>query len=699
MKLLLYDKFWDSFMRLPKGIQQKVVDFQLKLRQDSKSAAIHLEPIRTFLDPQLRTARVDQKYRAIVAAPETGDVYYLLWVDNHDEAMAWAQNKRFQWNEQTQAAQLFEAAIEDMAMRVSSKTLAFTVVNTLYSDLTDHQLLAIGVPVILLPAVRNIADLNALDKIERYLPGDAFENLFYLAEGADVDQLIGEVAEGRVGSSGAAGSLNNQRHFIELTSDVLFNQALTGEFSKWKFYLHPSQRKLVEGHFKGSVKVSGGAGTGKTVAAIHRLRFLVEQFNPDRKVLFTTYTRSLTDNLEQQIQELDISSDRYEVCTIDSLVLNLARQHGLFNEGDRLTNWPNSPSSIELWGKFLESQLTEFTASFLNAEYEQVVLAGNITSSTAYYAVSRAGRSRPLTRKQRMEVWRLMEHFAAYLFKEHFFHRDALFNNVSAKISELPTRPYSYVIADELQDLANVELRFLRSLTEDAPNDLFLVGDPLQRIYSRKVNFSQAGINVRGVRSGRLRINYRTSEEIKRFAVSIIKHSNFDDFDGGTEEKEGYLSLFHGQLPTYTVFDDKNQELTYIHDTIKKHQEQGIPYSNIVVASRTKEELKNIKSMLHNRNLPYSDLGNLSKANDPTGIRLCTFHNLKGLEFKSVFLMDINQRTLPFRPAIYDTWDSTTQKDYLQSERSLLYVAATRAVQTVTITGTGKASEWLPVTQ
>lgn len=683
-------------MRLPKGIQQKVVDFQHKLKQDSKSAAIHLEPIHNFIDPQLRTARVDQKYRAIVAAPGTGDVYYLLWVDNHDEAMDWARNKQFHWNEQTQAAQLFEAVTGDAALPAPPPA-HHTPDDTLYSQLSDEQLLAIGVPSVLLPAVRNIIDLNALDQMERYLPSDAFENLFYAAEGADIDRLIQEVADGKVNASDSetAGSLNNQRHFIELTDDALFNQALTGEFSKWKFYLHPSQRKLVEGNFNGSVKVSGGAGTGKTVAAIHRLKFLVEQFNPDRKVLFTTYTRSLTENLEHLIQELGVLSNRYEVRNIDALMLDLARQYGLFSDMDKLTNWPNSRSSLELWETFLESQLTEFDAAFLNAEYEQVILTGNITTPTVYYAVSRAGRSRPLTRKQRMEVWRLMEQYTAYLRDAHFHHRDALFNSVSAHLRQLSTRPYSYVIADELQDLANVELRFLRALTEEAPNDLFLAGDPLQRIYARKVNFTQAGINIRGLRSRRLRINYRTTEEIKRFAVSVIQQSAFDDFDGGTEERGGYRSLFHGQAPTYQVFDTKNQELDYIQEKINEHHERGVAYADMVVASRTKEELKNVRTLLHNRQLPYLDLGNPGKANDPAGIRLCTFHNLKGLEFKSVFLIDINQRTFPFQPAKYTSWDSGTQIDYLQSERSLLYVAATRAVQSVIITGTGRMSDWL----
>ena len=70
MKLLFYDKFLDSFIQLPKGIQQKVLDFQKKFREDSRSSAIHLEPIISFKDQSLRTARIDQRYRVIIKAPK-----------------------------------------------------------------------------------------------------------------------------------------------------------------------------------------------------------------------------------------------------------------------------------------------------------------------------------------------------------------------------------------------------------------------------------------------------------------------------------------------------------------------------------------------------------------------------------------------------------------------------------------------------
>ncbi len=91
MKLFIYDKFWDAFLKINKGTQSKVTDFISKFRTDSKSPAINLEAISTFKDQSLRTARIDQKYRAILKEVQAGELYLLVWIDNHDEAMDWAK--------------------------------------------------------------------------------------------------------------------------------------------------------------------------------------------------------------------------------------------------------------------------------------------------------------------------------------------------------------------------------------------------------------------------------------------------------------------------------------------------------------------------------------------------------------------------------------------------------------------------------
>jgi len=693
MRLFLYDKFFEKFIDLPKAIQNKVLDFQKKFRDNSRSAAIHLEPIKTFIDQSLRTARVDDKYRAIIRVPESGDDYFLLWVDTHDEAMDWAQNKMITWNENTQVVQIFTAP--PVLAIPSPPALPATKETTLYSQLSDEQLLAVGVPSVSLAMIRNITGLDELEKVEKNLPEDAFENLFYLADGANIDNLIFEIEEGKVKSTtleDQVQSINNKRSFV-VADDDLLEELINGDLKKWQVFLHPSQRKLVEGSFKGPVKVTGGGGTGKTVAALHRLKFLTSEKTilTSQPILFATYTTALTANLGKLIAGMGIPAALYHLVNIDMLARDLAKTIGIIAHGSRLLDFPNSKSSLELWDEVLEQTLCQFDAAFLHSEYQEVILYNAILTLDEYFKQSRIGRGKAITRKQRIELWSAVESYVDKKKEEKFLDRAELFNKLSIYYNAQEVKPFSNIIVDEIQDFSNVELRFIRSLVAEKNDDMFLVGDPYQRIYRRKINFSSAGINVRGTRSKRLRINYRTTEEIKRLAISTVKGYSYDNFEGEAEKLDGYLSLFHGEKPQYHLFSTKAEELAYIINIIKENVSLGLSYNEIAVATRLKDSLREIKSALHQNNLPYYDM--TSQSGSVEGILLSTFHSLKGLEFKVVILADVNYRTAPFLPQSFNQFEPNQQEEHMLSERALIYVAITRAIQRVEITGTGTKAE------
>lgn len=693
MKLLIYEKFFDSFIQLPRGIQKKVMDFQKKFREDSKSAAIHLEPIISFKDKSLRTARIDQKYRVIIKAPITGETYYLLWVDNHDEAMAWAENKMFQWNENTHSVQVFTFPEESVSTTL--QTLDKKEEHFLYDDISDKRLMQIAVPEVLLPSVRKIGNLNDLEKLEIYLPKDAFENLFYLADGANIDTLISEVKEGKTNSDNIEeqiSSFNNKRSFIELTDNELFNEVLEGNLKKWKFYLHPSQNKIVNGDFKGPVKITGGAGTGKTVAALHRLKYLSKNILAGKKIVFTTFTKALTKNLKELAQELEIEKSKITINNIDSLVFELANQYSLIEYNQHILGLSTKKKSVELWDEFMDSRLISYDKDFLMNEYENVILYNDVQSLDQYFRTSRVGMVRAVSRRQRKEIWDILDDFSKFKGDNNLFYKEEIYNKVTNYLNAAEIRPFEYCVADELQDISNVELRFLRALIEEKENDLFLVGDPLQTIYSKRINFSKAGINIRGRRSQRLRINYRTTEEIKKLALSVIQDCTYNDFDGEEEEKRGYVSLFHGNEPQYSVFTTKDKELSHILELLQNGIDNGITLSEIAISSRTKDGIKEVKSALHINNIAYYDISDSSHSGNVSGVRLSTFHNLKGLEFKIVILTDVNERTCPLLPWKYNQWDKTTQNEHLKLEKSLIYVAASRAIYNLQITGTGAKS-------
>ena len=248
---------------------------------------------------------------------------------------------------------------------------------------------------------------------------------------------------------------------------------------------------------------------------------------------------------------------------------------------------------------------------------------------------------------------------------------------------------------DELQDFSNVELNFIRALVSVGTNDLFMVGDPMQNIYDKQIVFSRSGINIRGRRSKRLRINYRTTEQIKRLAISIIEDVEFDNFDGGVEDKSGYLSLLHGEEPTYEVFTDKQEELDYVYAEIEKLINEGVSYNEIVIAARTRDAVKDFTTKLHQEGMPYATKNLLNSKNE--GVRLTTFHGIKGLEYKHVFLTDVNKRTLPLLPYGYQSLEEAEKEAILKREKALFYVAASRAIHRLVISGIGKRSELILV--
>lgn len=678
MRLFLSDTFYEAVLSLPKKIQSKVIAFQKKFRENNAANGIHLEPIAQFKDNALRSARVDDNYRAIIGVLGD-DAYHLLYVGTHEDAYNWGMRKRFAWNEHTQSCQLITVTESE---EVVSKVTSDKTENAFFKDVTDDKLLAIGVPQELLGKVRAIQTLDDLDPLDDMLPNDAYENIFNLMDGENIDDIIADIESGRAkANEDELLSDNNKRRFVELTDDDELQRIIDKDMDVWQLFLHPSQRKLVNADYKGTMKVSGGAGTGKTVAALHRMKYLTS--NPNANVLFTTYTRTLKENLEGLVQKMEINRSRYVLNNIDQVLIECARQYHI-KEGFKILDYSGDEESLKLWREVLETEVTEFDEHFLYDEYIDVIVYFGNADARSYMMQQRVGRTKALSRKQRIEIWKLVEKYVALKQERKYVDRLELFNETTNYLNEHNVRPFTNVIADEFQDFSNPELKFLRALVAEGRNDLFLTGDPMQRIYSgRKINFSAAGINVRGVRSRRLKINYRTTEPIKRVAVSIIKGQTYDDMDGGTESTKGYVSLIHGgEKPQYVMVSNATEEVTQVAEWIEVCKNAGISLKDICIAAPSMGLMKELQTRLHTDGTAYKVLKGTSKQGASDGVSLCTFHSLKGLEFKAVILMGVNERNVPSKATEaypFNGMDTLEKKEYLSSKRSLLYVAITRA--------------------
>lgn len=690
MRIFINDTFYDRLFKLNSNVQKKVLSFMQKFRENPKSAAIHLESINQMKDDTLWSARVDDTYRAIVGILG-GDVYSLVYVDHHDEAYRWAMKKKFVWNEHTQACQLVPLIIEEEVPKAKPAEEFAAGIQRVMDGITAEQLLKIGVPENMTDTVLQLNDLNDLDQIENLLPPDAYENLFALFDGSDIDSIIAGIEDGKAADGDdQLLSANNKGRFIELTDDEDLAEIINKGMDKWQLFLHPSQRRIVEADYRGSYKVSGSAGTGKTVAALHRLHHLCK--NPNANVLYTTYTTALKDNLLTLAKKLEVPGQRYTVNNIDSVMIDIAEMYHLMDGVNVMDIYGGNQRSLDLWKEVTLTNACEFRTEFLYDEYIDVIVYNNLQSLEEYLTQSRVGRSKAISRKQRMEIWALKEAYEKLKQEHNVIDRMELFNRTANYLNEHDIRLYTNVIVDEFQDFSNPELRFIRSLVAKGQNDLFLVGDPFQRIYrGRRLNFSSAGIDIRG-RSKRLKVNYRTTEEIKNVAVAVVKGISFDDMDGGEESQKGYVSLMHGEKPVYRLVDSPAEEINTIISYVKECTESEIKPEEICIAASSLGLTKDLQSALHKNGMDPYIWKNRGFTGNKNGVRMCTLHSMKGLEFRVVIVMGVNERNIPSVVSAehpFPTLDNVEKQDYLMQFRSLIYVAITRARQCVLITGYG----------
>jgi len=687
IQLFIHDSFFDSFSALPKQIQKRTRELLKEFKENPTSSAINYEKISIFKDQSLRTIRVNDKYRAIVQAPDKGESFHLLWVDNHDEAMDWAKNKIFEWNKVTQGFQLFEQP-ENQEI-VSNKTTIET--KPLYDFLSDSDLMAIGTPELMFNLVRSISTMDDLNDSKINLPTDVYEYLFFLAEGISLEEILEDINAGKADKNPMQSS-NALKHAFILTDDTQLEEILNGSFEKWKIFLHPTQRNLAYRNYNGPVKVTGGAGTGKTVCALHRTKYLVDKvgvFNPP--ILFTTYTKSLTQYLQETIKRLGIDEGQVIINNIDKLIFDLAnnQQYKIFNSK---VGYLTTEQEKNIWCQAIEKYPSEFNEDFFFSEYNDVILAQNINSVESYQTASRIGRNYRIGRKDKVEIWTVFEEFQK--LKAGNYSKLELCNILTSYFSKQKSKPFSFVVCDEIQDFSNPELSLLRSLVDEKENDMFMVGDPYQNIYKKSLNFAKSGVIIKGRRSRKLKINYRTTEEIKGLAMKIVSTLELDDFDGNQENLKGYLSLMHGNPPSYITFNTPEEEDKFILEKLNTLiiGESILPHE-ICISARTNNGLDAIKKSLSAANLKYLDLG--SSKQNVNAVNVSTFHNMKGHEFKIVFVKGMSDNTVPFKHGNYANLTEKERLSYHQQERSLYYVVFSRAIQSVYITGVGEKSEWI----
>lgn len=695
--------FLTALSRLPRAQQKKVREFTEKFQRDPTSSGINFERVELAVDPKVRSVRIDQTYRAIIVHPPKGDVYLCVWVDHHDEAYRWVQNKRFEVNPRSGVLQLFDvvgaaqAATTEPEPRVAQPeepALADSGAAGLFSAVGDEDLLLAGVPEPLLAAVRAVRTEGELDRLTPYLPEDASDVLCALAAGFSFAEAIEEAARAKpakavavdVEDFGVALERPESQQTFRVVSDKRdLEEMLEAPLEQWRIFLHPSQRKLVEMNANGPVRVLGGAGTGKTVVLMHRAHHLARNVFKDEhaRILVTTFTRNLALDLKSNLGNLcGDDFERLEVINLHAWAARFLRRHG------GTSNIANEEECHEVMRQALNDLGDDaFPFEFYLDEWDRVVQEQDVLTRDDYLTARRTGRGTRLTRRQRADIWKVFDRYREVLRQQGKVEWADVVRESRLYIEKEKIDPgYAAVLSDEVQDFTAGELKLLRTLAPEGPNSLFLVGDGHQRIYGHPVRLSSCGIDIRG-RSRRLKLNYRTTEEIRNQAVALMIGCEVDDLDGEADTLKGYRSLRHGPKPIVQTFQKEADEAEFIRDTVSRWLSEGVDPAAICIAARSRARIRDRYQPI----LEQSGIDSVIVEKDPEqeakkgGVRLATMHRMKGLEFSRVLLAGMGNGLAPAEVA--QAGDELATRDRIMQQRCLVYVAATRARDELVVTG------------
>lgn len=695
MEFRIADTFTNSLSRLT-GEEQKLVKttaFDLQLNPANPGHNFHrLDGVK---DAHFWSVRVGRDIRLIVH--RTGSSLLLCYVDHHDDAYRWAARRKLETHPRTGAAQMVQlqetireivvthptreqqGALPALDTAIVSSAAAGTL---LFKTLSDDQLLSYGVPPDWLETVRALDEDGLLAAFDA-LPAEAAEALLELATGG-TPILSPSVSVDPFAHPDAL------RRFRTLNDAEALAEALDYPWDKWAVFLHPAQADIANRDYSGPARVSGSAGTGKTVVALHRAVSLASRY-PESHVLLTTFSPVLAEMLKEKVRRLLAVNprvgDRLEVADINTVAVRLYESAfgrvQVATPADILAAIQRASDSVAVHS---------FTERFLFSEWQEVVDAWQIQTWEEYRDVRRLGRKIRLPETQRATIWAIFERALQHLRASNRLTYATIFTRLAATMKERQHPPFTSIIVDEAQDISISQLRFLAAVGSEKQNALFFAGDLGQRIFQTPFSWRSLGVDIRG-RSRTLTINYRTSHQIRNQADRLLAPA-IADVDGVIEERKGTISVFNGPAPEIYTAQTENEEAAYVAKWLQRIMEQGVAPDEIAVFVRSSEQFARASKAIEQADLSFNILDSRSEARSKQ-VTLSTMHQAKGLEFKAVAVMACDDEIIPLQERMEEVTDDTEIEDFYNTERHLLYVAVTRARDLLLVTSVEPKSEFI----
>lgn len=684
MEFLIADTFTSSLGRLTNEEQKAAKTTAFELQLNPAHPSMQFERVDNAKDKNFWSARVSRDLRLIVH--KTGRSIVLCYVAHHDPAYQWAERRKLEPHPKTGSAQLIE--LRETVREITIPKYVEVVQQAppklpLFANISDDQFLSYGVPTGWLDDVRNATEDTIFEVIE-HLPGEAGEALIDLASGTTP-------AASPVAAHGADpfAHPDAQRRFRVMTNVEELSRALEYPWEKWSIFLHPAQRELVEKDYGGPVRVSGSAGTGKTIVALHRAVYLARN-NPDARILLTTFSDTLANALQSKLLRLISNeprlADQIEVHSMNAIGRRLYELN--FGRTEFASREVITELIVEASGNVVGHN---FSTRFLLTEWEQVVDAWQLETWEEYRDVARLGRKTRLPEKQRAVLWSIFDQVRSNLKNRNLITAAEMFTRLASHLAASKKAPFDFAIVDEAQDINPSQLRFLAAMGGDRPNSLFFAGDLGQRIFQQAFSWKSLGVDIRA-QSNTLRLNYRTSHQIRTQSDRLLG-PEVSDVDGITESRDA-ISIFNGPQPDIRVLDTPEGEIEAVAEWLSELKNDDVKPQEIAVFVRSSAEVDRARSAVEKAGFSFKVLDEHLQTTSGY-VSIATMHLAKGLEFRAVVVMACDDEVIPLQARIETVADDADLQEVYDTERHLLYVACTRARDYLLTTSGGTPSEFL----
>ena len=462
---------------------------------------------------------------------------------------------------------------------------------------------------------------------------------------------------------------------IALASAAQFRQMVDNGVARYLTYLDDEQRRLAELRMSGLLLVKGGAGTGKTAVAIHRLLNLVRQpvlFGP-RRVLYLCYNAVLARAIGQLVDALCAGKrpEGIEIRTFHAWCLDFLREHNLHTPTDR--ERPRSKdlvaASYSSLARDRRAVLGDASGDFIFEEIVQVIKHNGLNAREQYLKFNREGRGIGLKETQRDVIWDIYQSSETTRRFEGFFDWDDLPNMAMEFLDRLPSPPhFRAVIVDEAQDCTPVMMRLARRLLADSNGPLTVFADPAQAIYQHGFQWTQRELRPAGGNVRWLRKNYRCTREIYDLGRTLLE---------GDPSLEGELAEVqpperHGSRPALFVACRHDELIGHVVENICAETKRRPANQIAVLASRS--TLRGLADRLSTSGVPHELIDRPQQLHlESATVKLLTPQGTKGLDFPVVFLI----------PSRYPR--AMLSEELSPESRRTLYVGLTRASEQLTI--------------